>query len=177
MKALIAYGSRYGSTTEIAERMGAVLGEAGCTVDVVNVHEEPGKGVSDYELVIVGSGIKVGQWTKEALAFLERNEEQLSDRDVAFFASCSFVLDPSKREEAWEKYLVQVAERYPLIEAKSLGLFGGVLDKSKYGFGVRLLLKAMAKELDIQNVDLDKPYDFRDWEQIGGWTVGLLNRG
>ena len=177
MKALIAYGSRYGSTTEVAERMGETLSEAGCTVDVLNVHEEPGGNVSDYELVIVGSGIKVGQWTKETLAFLEHNEKELSDREVAFFVSCSFVLDPSKREEIWEKYLVQVAERYPLIEPKALGLFGGVLDKRKYGFGIRLLLKAMAKELKIDEVDLDKPYDFRDWEEISEWTASLLDMG
>ena len=175
MKVLIAYGSRYGSTTEIAERMGENLSEAGHVVDVLNVHKEPGKSVSDYELVIVGSGIKIGQWTKEILAFLEQNEKELSDKEVAFFVSCAFILDPLKREEAWEKYLVQVAERYPLIEPKTLGLFGGVLDKKKYGFGIRLLLKAMAKELNIQDVDLNKPYDFRDWEQISEWTASLLN--
>ena len=174
MKALIAYGSRYGSTTEIAERMGEILGEAGYVVDVLNFNNEPEKSVSDYELVIVGSGIKVGKWTKEALAFLEHNEKQLSDREVAFFVSCSFILDPTKREEAWEKYLVQVAERFPLIKPKALGLFGGVLDKKKYGFGIRLLLKTMAKELNIQDVDLDMPYDFRDWEQISEWTASLL---
>ena len=119
MKALVAYGSRYGSTAEIAEKMGEILGEAGYAVDVLNVQSESVKNVSGYGLVIVGSGIKMGQWTKEALAFLERNEEQLSGRDVAFFASCSFVLDSSKREEIWEKYLVQVAERYPLIEPRA----------------------------------------------------------
>jgi len=177
MKALVAYGSRYGSTTEIAERMGETLEEAGYTVDVLNVHEEPGKSVSGYDLVIVGSGIRMGQWTKEALAFLKRNEKTLSDRDVAFFVSCSYVLDPSKREEARDKYLVQVAERYPLIEPKALGLFGGVLDKKKYGFGLRLLWKAMAKELKIQGIDLDKPYDFRDWEQISEWTASLVSMG
>ncbi|NQT09295.1 flavodoxin domain-containing protein [Candidatus Bathyarchaeota archaeon] len=177
MKALIAYGSRYGSTKEIAERMGETLSEAGCIVDVLNVHKETGRRVSDYELVIVGSGIKVGRWTKEALAFLKQNEETLSDREVAFFVSCSFILDPTKQEEAWEKYLVQVAERYPLIKPKALGLFGGVLDKKKYGLGIRFLLKAMAKELKIQEADLDNPYDFRDWEQINEWTANLLNQG
>jgi menaquinone-dependent protoporphyrinogen oxidase len=177
VKALVAYGSRYGSTKEIAERMRGTLEEAGCSTDVLNVGEGPVKRVSEFDLVIVGSGIKIGQWTKEALGFLKRNEESLSERDVALFASCSYVLDPLKRDEAWEKYLVQVAERFPLIEAKALGLFGGVLDKSKYGFGLRLLLKAMAKELRMGDVDLDEPYDFRDWKQITDWTTGLVTSG
>lgn len=177
MKGLIAYGTRYGSTGEISQRMGEILSEAGIETKVVDLGKDTVSSVSEYDLVIVGSGIRVGKWTKEAFGFLERHEAELSGKKVALFVSCGDVRDPEKRDEAKENYLVKVAETYPSVKPVQLGLFGGVFNMRKYGFGVKLLMKALTKDLKEQGVDLSEPYDFRDWEEIQKWTSGLLDQG
>ena len=63
-KVLVAYATKYGATAEIAEKIGQVLRETGMAVDV-----EPADRVGDlssYRAVVLGSGVYVGRWRKEA---------------------------------------------------------------------------------------------------------------
>ncbi|MHC1604587.1 MAG: flavodoxin domain-containing protein [Candidatus Methanofastidiosia archaeon] len=176
MKGLIAYGTRYGSTTDIANKMGDILAEAGINTRIVNLSKEQVIGISSYDLVIVGSAIRFGNWTKETLRFLERFESELSRKKVALFVSCGDARDPKKHEEAKKNYLKKVAEKYPSIRPCKLGLFGRVIDLKKYGFGIRQMMKALTKDLKMQGIDTSKPYDFRNWEAIQNWTKELLDQ-
>ncbi|RLF96349.1 nitric oxide synthase [Thermococci archaeon] len=174
MKALIAYGTRYGSTTDIANKMGEILTEEGIDVKIVNLAEEKIDDVSNYDLIIIGSSIKIGSWTKKSLEFLERFESDLSKKKTAFFVSCLDANDPKKCKEARENYLEKVAKKYPSIRPYKLGLFGGVIDMKKYGFGTKLMVKALSKNLEKQGIDINKSNDFRNWEEIQNWTRELL---
>jgi hypothetical protein len=57
MKALVVYGTRWGGTVGVAEKIGDSLREADYTVDVVDARRNPSK-VDLYDLVVVGSGIR-----------------------------------------------------------------------------------------------------------------------
>jgi menaquinone-dependent protoporphyrinogen oxidase len=175
MNALVAYGTRYGSTTRIAEKIGEILKSEDYSVRIANLAEESIASISDYDLVIVGSGIKMGKWTKETLDFLDRFETGLSRMKVALFVSCGYIRDPEKVDEARVDFLNKVAEKYPSIKPVALGFFGGVFNFNKYGFAERLLFRGIRKDLEKQGVDTRKPYDFRDWEEIQKWTKILLN--
>jgi len=79
-KVLVVYATKYGSTAEIAERIGQVLREAGLGADV-----QPADRVGDlgsYDAVVLGSAVYVGQWRKEAAKFLEVNEATLARTPV-----------------------------------------------------------------------------------------------
>ncbi|MCC7558000.1 MAG: flavodoxin domain-containing protein, partial [Methanobacteriaceae archaeon] len=113
MKALIVYGTRYGSTSEIAEEIGKILKDKGVEVDIFDVKEMKGTEISSYDLVVAGSGIKMGSWTKESLKFLEKNKDTLSTRKVALFVVCGATRDDEKQyKEAQEKYLDNIADKY-----------------------------------------------------------------
>jgi menaquinone-dependent protoporphyrinogen oxidase len=174
LRVLVAYGTRYGATRGIAERIGEVVKGEGHEVEVVKLDKGSRQGVSGFDLVIVGSGIRMGKWTDGALSFLKNNEEELSVKKVALFVSCGDARESDKREEGMENYLVKVAAEYPGIDPVGLGFFGGVFDMSKYGFGLKFIMKAMTKDLKEQGIDLSAPYDFRDWEEIEEWTRDLL---
>ena len=63
MKALVVYGTRYGTAAEIAEEIARVITEEGVEVDLVDASRMKDCDSSPYDLVIVGSGIKMGKWT------------------------------------------------------------------------------------------------------------------
>jgi menaquinone-dependent protoporphyrinogen oxidase len=174
MKALIAYGTRWGSTTDIANKMGEILTKKGTVVKIVNLGKEKISDVSNYDLIIVGSSIKIGSWTNKALEFLEHFKADLSKKKVAFFVACMDANDPKKCKEAKENYLEKIANKYPSIKPYKLGLFGGVIDIQRYGFGTKLMLKALSKELAKDGIDINKPNDFRNWKQIQDWTIDLV---
>ena len=171
---LVGYGTRYGSTAEVAERIGKVLRENGLTVRIVDIKEEdPPSDLSDFDLVIVGSGILAGRWTKEPIEFLKKNKEILAEKDVALFVVCAYAANPETRHDAFENYLVAVGKDLDPITPISLGFFGGVIDFSKYNFAIRALMKRMVKS-NAEDREVSEYMDLRDWEEIESWAKSLV---
>ena len=173
MKALVAYGTRYGSTTGIAEKIKNVLESHEIEVDLVNLGNEKVRGLTEFDLIVMGSGIQVGNWTKDSLKFLEKNAAEIRQKKHALFVTSGLARDKSKQEEYTEQYLNQVAEKYGLDPVR-VGLFVGSFDMNKYNFPVKLLMKVMTKDLEEEGYDLKKPVDLREWDLIEEWALGLV---
>lgn len=170
MKALVIYGTRWGGTVNIAEKIGEALKKEGYTVDVINAKQSP-KNVEFYDLVIVGSGIRADKWTKETLNFIEKNAELLKTKRTALFVSCQMA-DGGKesQEKAKKKYLEKTAEQYGL-KPLAFGFFGGFLDFSKsHGLFVDVLVRVNRKSLRKNGLDTRKVRDTRDWNIIEVWA-------
>lgn len=176
MKALIVYGTRYGTATEIAEEIGRVMESEGIEVDVEDARSLRNFDISPYELVVVGSGIKMGKWTKKSLKFLKENRKELSNKKVAIFVTCGAANEEKNRAEGQEKYLDQVAEKQLLNEPVASGLFGSKYDPdAKHGLMYNLTMKAIKKDLEKQGIDTSQPIDYRDWDEIHAWARGLVD--
>ena len=118
-KALIVYGTRYGATSTTSEDIAVVLRQKGFDVKVVNAKKDKVKDITEYELVIVGSGIQIHRWTKEPEKLLKKFEKELAKKKAALFECCGSTepldgkTDKSKSiENARIKYL---EEKLPSI--------------------------------------------------------------
>jgi menaquinone-dependent protoporphyrinogen oxidase len=60
-KALIIYGTRSGTTASTAQIISETLQKEGLTVKVVDAKKEKVKDMSEYDLIVVGSGIQIGK--------------------------------------------------------------------------------------------------------------------
>lgn len=175
MKALIVYGTRYGTAAEIAEEIGKVMENEGVEVDLVDSRGLKNCNVSLYDLVVVGSGIKIGKWTKGALRFLENNKSALENKKVALFVTCGAANDEKTMVEGQEKYLDDVAEKYLSSKPVAMGLFGSVYDPhAKHGLMYKLATNFLIKkELEKQGRDTSKRLDYRNWDEIRAWARNL----
>ncbi len=158
-KILVTYATKYGATKEIAEKIGAVLSQAGLTADVL-----PVEGVRDlaaYRGVILGSAVYIGKWQKEAAAFLQANEKALAGQPVWIFSSGpSGEGDPAKLVEGWRLPgdVQAVADR---IRPRDVTVFHGNIDLQKINFMEKFAVKNVVK----------KPFgDYRDWNMIAAWA-------
>ena len=79
MKAIVIYGTRWGGTVTIEEKIGHTLKDEGCSVDVVDAQQRP-QNVDAYALVIIGSGIRADKRTKETLRFFEKTHRYSGTR-------------------------------------------------------------------------------------------------
>jgi len=176
MRALIVYGTRYGSTAEISEEMGKTLRGRGIEVDVVDAKRGSVESPGDYDLYLVGSGIKMGKWTREPQKFLKKNREKLSNKPVALFVSCGSVEKPGELEKARAEYLDEIEGRYPELRIIAKGMFGGRYDPNG-GFMMRMAMKGKQDEMEKEGreFDPDSVYDFRDWDAIRAWAAGLID--
>lgn len=175
MKALIVYGTRYGTAGEIAEEIGKVMGNEGVEVNLVDSRGLKNCDVSPYDLVVVGSGIKIGKWTKGSVKFLKDKKSALKDKKVALFVTCGAANLPETVDEGQEKYLNDIAKKYLSNKPVSTGLFGSVYDpNAKHGLMYRFANKFMIKkELEKQGKDTSKRHDYRNWDEIRAWARNL----
>ena len=170
MRVLIAYGSRYGSTEEIASKLAGFLGEKGVEATILNVKKKRlWPSLEGYDGVMVGSGVKFMKWMGEPLAFLKRRADELRGRRVALFVSCVTVL--IEPEDARSKLLEKVAEESG-VEAKMMEAFGPVMDVgpgSRMGFLDKKISQSVMLGLsNEQGLELDMKgrNDLRDWDRV-----------
>lgn len=174
MKALVIFGTRYGTAKEISEKIVEILKDENLEVDLINSDDKTNLAVDNYDLVVVGSGIKMGKWTKNTLNFLKKNRKKLSNRKVALFVSCGAANEEKNKAEAQEKYLDNVATKYLDSEPISTGLFGGIYDpNADHGLLYKLVKRNIEKEMIKMGQDPTKKHDYRDWDAITQWTIDL----
>lgn len=160
-KILIACASKYGATTEIAEKIGQVLRDAAFTVDVLPVEQV--HDLTPYDVVVLGSAVYAGQWRREAVSFLDENELSLSQRPVWFFSSGpTGEGDAVQLMKGWRFPEAQkpIADR---IKPRDIAFFHGELDLNKLNFGEKILVKGIKAPLG----------DFRDWQAIEAWATTI----
>lgn len=81
----VVYASRHGGTAGIAKRIAEVLQSEGAQVVIADAADRPDP--SGFDAYVIGSGVQIGRWHKEATEFLERNQVTLATRPVWLFSS------------------------------------------------------------------------------------------
>jgi len=178
VKALVVYGTRYGATENTSEVIAEVLRQEGFEVIVVNAKDDNIQSLSEYELIIVGSGIRMGRWTREPDKFLEKFQQELSHKKLALFVCCGSAHPLSDGEEktkdiedARRKYLEEKAAKYSLHPI-ALGLFGGVYDFNKMSWFFRKTMSSVKLQLEeagFKETEAGR-YDTRDFKAIRSWV-------
>ena len=162
-KFLVAYGTKYGGPAEIAERIGQVLREAGLRTDV-----QPADRAGDpshYDAVVVGSGVYIGQWRKEAVKFVKDHAAALAGRKVWLFSSGpTDEGDPVELLNGW-RLPGGLQETVDRIGPQEIAVFHGVLDPDKLNFIERWMIKRVGSSMG----------DFRDWEAISAWARSIAD--
>lgn len=158
-KVLVAYATMAGSTEGVAKRIGDVLHARNIPVDVLEVTQV--RDLSDYQTIILGSGIRGGTFFTDANAFIELNKSILEQKDTYVFLLCLTMREdtPANRLTV-EGYLDPIRAQ---IKPKSEGLFAGAYDSSKHNFMEKLVMRAMKAPEG----------DFRQWDQITSWAESL----
>ncbi|MCE5296695.1 MAG: flavodoxin domain-containing protein [Euryarchaeota archaeon] len=83
MRALVAYGTRYGSTKGIAERMGKVLKEKKVEVMIEEAERVSAADIASRDLIVIGSAIIMGNWLRPAEKLIASNETALAGKRTA----------------------------------------------------------------------------------------------
>jgi menaquinone-dependent protoporphyrinogen oxidase len=157
---LVGYATRYGSTQEVAEAVTATLRDSGLEVDIQPMHEV--RTLASYRAVVLGAPLFMFRWHKDALNFLSRHREALTERPVAVF-----VLGPTHDpydEKEWQDSRAQLDKelaKFPWFTPVALEMFGGKYDPAYLRFPINLL------------AGKEPASDIRDWTAIRAWASNL----
>lgn len=159
-RVLIAYGTKAGSTAEIAMHMGEIAAKNRLAVDVLPV--EKVTDLSPYRTVILGSAIRTGNLLPEVMTFIEKNQAALQQKAFSVFIVCMTLQEDT--EENRKKVSAYLDPVRALVKPASEGIFAGVMDPSKLKILERLIILAMGAPSG----------DFRKWDQVSAWA-GSVN--
>lgn len=166
MRVLVAYATRSGGTRGIAERIAQRLRTHGHEADVASVSDA--LGIPTYEAYVIGSAVYLGQWQKDAVAFVQSNAALLTKRPTWLFSSGPLGKDPmtasgeDKRETA--VYAKVIAALTEAAHPRGQRVFGGLLEPDHLSIGPRLMRILPAGRRLLEEGD------FRDWAEIEAWT-------
>jgi menaquinone-dependent protoporphyrinogen oxidase len=161
---LVTYATRYGSTREVAERVGATLRDSGLSVEV-----QPVERVSDfshYTAVVLGTPYYFGKMLKATSAFLERHRGALEALPVALFAlgPATAADDLAEARGQVDKTLAELGWLKPVATEMFVG---------KYDPAVLHGLDKLVTKLKASPMHGLGAHDDRDWDAIEGWARSL----
>ncbi len=161
---LVVYASKHGGTMEIAERIGEQLENEGFQVTVSAV-DRVGD-ISQYQAVILGSAVYIGQWQRKAVKFVKKHSRELADRKVWIFSSGpTGEGDPIELLDGWklpEKLKPLIEE----IEPEDITVFHGVLSREKLGGLARFMIDKVESPVG----------DYRNWQMITAWAEQIASK-
>jgi menaquinone-dependent protoporphyrinogen oxidase len=150
-RVLVTYGTKHGSTREVAETVAEALNGLG--VDVTTRPADEIDDLSPYAGVVVGGALYTGRWHRDAVRFLKTHQSSLEWMPVAVFA-----IGPRTAErhdiEASRAQLDKALARFPGIRPRAVAVFGGVVDPDVLRFPFNRMPAS----------------DARDWEAIRAWA-------
>lgn len=157
---LVAFGTMYGSTGEVAEAIASALRDAGLAVEVVPARDV--KKLDGYGAVVLGAPLIVHKLHKDARGFLSRHRKALAGLPLAVFAlgPCKDPRDEEEWRDCQAQFDAALADLGGL-EPVATGLFGGRFDPALLKFP----LNKMAGS--------EPASDARDWDAIDAWVAGL----
>lgn len=154
MNVLVTAASRHGSTEEIARAIVEALRSH--RIEASFSRPEQVAGLAGIDAVVLGSGVYIGSWLKEARDFAERHGEALASLPVWLFSSGPLGVQRTRPVGDAR----QVAGIVEATHARGHRVFAGRLDRRRLGLGEKLIARLVRAPEG----------DFRDWEAIHAWA-------
>jgi menaquinone-dependent protoporphyrinogen oxidase len=168
---LIVYGTTEGHTAQIAERMAAVMRDAGHEVDLRDSKEVRKQTLTgEFDGAIVGGSIHTGDHQSSLRDFVKGNRGLLERVPSAFFSVSLSAVDQDDEAKAEVQAVVDKFVRETGWKPERVETFGGALVYTQYNFFVRHMMKLIVKQHGRTELDSSRDYDFTDWGAVEGFA-------
>jgi menaquinone-dependent protoporphyrinogen oxidase len=167
---LVPYGTTEGMTAKISEYVADVARSHGHEAHAVDIKGSGSPNPDAYEAVIVGASIHMGKHEDYVLDFIRKNRDALERVPSAFFSVSMAAHDnPEEAEGYIEEFVRQTGWRPARV-----GLFGGALLYTHYGFIKRHLMKKIARDKGNPDTDTSRDYVYTEWDGVKHFVEDFL---
>lgn len=168
---LVIYGTGEGQTAKVADRIVGALEDRGHEATSVDVRDPPPEFSPDeFDAVLVGASIHAGKHQSAVRSFVTEYLDLLAAKPTAFFQiSLSSATDEGREQAAG--YVEEFIEDTGWSPDR-VGLFGGALRYSEYGFLKRLMMKQIVKRA-LPDVETSGDVEFTDWQEVDDYAADV----
>lgn len=162
---LVVFASSEGQTAKVADHIAGVLREAGASVALYGIDDLPADlAIADYDGVLIGASIHMGKHQQSIRRFVRDHAAALGAVPSGFFQVClSSASEAAERQREAATYVEELVAATGW-EPDTVGLFGGALKFSEYGFIKGKLMKAIAA--DFGETDASRDHEYTDWDEV-----------
>ena len=168
---LIVYSSIDGHTKKISSKIAEHLSKSN-NVDLVSLLEAKTLSLKNYQQIIIGASIRYGNYRKDLFEFIEKNLDDLNEKENAFF-SVNVVARKSDKNTAESNPYVNKFLKATKWKPKSLDVFAGVVDYPVYNFFDKFMIK-LIMWITSGPTDTKARFEFTDWDRVKGFAEDLI---
>ena len=169
-RVLIPYGTTEGLTAKISEFVADVIRGYGYEADALDIKGSMAPKPDGYDAVIVGASIHMGKHENYVLDFVRENRDALERLPSAFFSVSMAAHDNPEEAEGYIEEFVRETGWRPA----RVGLFGGALLYTHYGFIKRHLMKKIARDKGNTDTDTSRDYVYTEWDGVKHFVEAFL---
>lgn len=172
-KLLMVYGTSYGQTAKIADKLREELERAGVDVSLFKGDEFPRDvDPETFDAIVVGASVVLGGYQRYVRKWVGTHVELLNRLPSAFFSVCGAAgsENPEEREagrKIMEKYLTEVG-----WQPNERAVFAGSIAYTKYNPLVRWVMKRISAK-EGGSTDTSRDHEYTDWAQVDAFAEAL----
>jgi menaquinone-dependent protoporphyrinogen oxidase len=170
MRVLIPYGTTEGLTARISDYVAEVIRGHGYEADTVDIKGSGATELDGYDAVIVGASIHMGKHEDYVRDFVRENRDALERLPSAFFSVSMAAHDNPEEAGGYIEEFVRETGWRPA----KVGLFGGALLYTHYGFIKRHLMKKIARDKGNPDTDTSRDYVYTEWDGVKRFVEEFL---
>lgn len=163
-KVLILYSTTDGHTVEICRRLGAVIEQAGNSVDMVDLIDGPTLEGREFDKVVIGASIRYGKHQPAVFDFIRNNQAALEACPNALFSVNVVARKPEKNTPETNPYLQKFLKKIDW-QPQNLGVFAGKINYPALGVLDRTMIRFIMW-MTKGPTDPTQIVEFTDWDKV-----------
>jgi menaquinone-dependent protoporphyrinogen IX oxidase len=125
---------------------------------------------------MIGSSIKIGQWTKDVKKFVKNYADALNKfkGKLGFYVCAGYASNPDTYKRVKVEYTIDACQNVGLKKLDMYDAFGGLMDfseTSRMGWLEKRILRVAGQVTTGEKTTDNGYHDLRDWNQIERFTL------
>ncbi len=171
---LIAYATGEGQTGRVSSRIGDILRQGGCEVELLPLASaDPRMDLARFHLVVLAGSIHMGRFQEELIRFAKNRRSDLERCRSAFFFLCLTAADRTEEAKKEIDRMLSSFEESTGLRPDRTAVFAGSLAYTKYGFVKKWIMKSIAGKHGGAT-DTSRDYEYTDWHEVSRFAEELV---
>ena len=169
---LIIYGTAYGQTERISQRLARSLERQGQKVTLRRGDQRNGDlRLSAFDAVVIAASVIRGRHQRYIRQFARAHATALNRLPTAFVSVCGAAQDsPEEARKYGEAFLRETGLHPALVRS-----FAGALAYTRYGLLTRWIMKRISRSKGGP-IDTTRDHDLTDWDEVDRFGMELVRK-
>ena len=175
-RVLVLYGSKYGQTAKVAERICALLREHEYTVDLLKGDALPRDfDLDSYDAVLIGASLIGGHHQRYIERFASHHRNRLNRVPSAFFSVSGSAGSARAEDRAAAQVVVDRFLAHVGWMPSRIATFAGAITFTRYNVFLRWSMKRISRK-EGGSTDTSRDHEYTDWARVARFVddIALL---